>query len=66
MCNAINETSTETAITHTGTFLHYSGRYFIFSNMLAGNENMPNPNNNETTVGNSGNGCVKITQVSLE
>lgn len=63
LCNAITESSTENAITHTGNSLHYSGKYFIFSKMLAGNENMPNTSGDGTMTGNTGNGCVKITQV---
>lgn len=66
LCNAITESSTQTSIIHTGSFLHYSGRYFIFSKMLAGNENMPNPNGNDMIIGNTGNGCVKITKVYFE
>lgn len=66
VCNAIAESSTESEIVHTGSFLHYSGKYFLFSKMLAGNETMPNPNGNGTMNGNSGNGCIKITQVYFE
>ena len=66
LCNAISEGSTEEAITHTGSFLHCSGKYFIFSNMIGGNESMPNPNSNENVIGNTGDGCVRITQVYLE
>lgn len=65
-CNAIEGSSTESSIIHTGSFLHYSGRYFIFSKMLAGNENMPNISGNGTMTGNTGDGCVKITQVYFE
>ncbi len=66
LCNAIEESSTEEEIIHTGSFLHYSGKYFIFSKMLAGNESMPSPNGEEEIIGNTGNGSVKITQVYFE
>ena len=42
---------------------HYSGKIFIQAKMLAGNEEMPQPND-ETSVGHSGNGYAKITFIN--
>ena len=66
LCDAINESSSENSITHKGNYLHYSGKYFIFSKMLGGNENIPNSNGEGVILGNTGNGCVKITKVYFE
>lgn len=63
VCNAISKSSTEDSIVHTGDSLHYSGKYFILSKMLAGNEVMPNYDNTGTMIGNDGNGYVKITPI---
>ena len=59
-CNSISETSTESNIAHTNQTVHYSGLAFTNSNMLAGNEEMPNYNGG-TMTGNSGNGYARIT-----
>lgn len=66
VCDAISATSTEEVIEHTGSSIHYSGRYFILSKMLAGNESMPNYNSEENMVGNTGNGYARIIKVDLK
>ena len=59
-CNAINQNSTSTKITHTGQPNHYSGYVFTNTVMKAGNESMPSPTGG-TETGHSGNGYCKIT-----
>jgi hypothetical protein len=59
-CNAINQNSTSTKITHTGQPNHYSGYVFTNTVMKAGNEVMPSPSGG-TETGHSGNGYCKIT-----
>ena len=59
-CNAINQNSTSTKITHTGQPNHYSGYVFTNTVMKAGNEVMPSPTGG-TETGHSGNGYCKIT-----
>ena len=59
-CNAINSSSTESKITHTGSPNHYSGKVFTNTVMKAGNEVMPSPTGG-TETGHSGNGYCKIT-----
>lgn len=60
-CDAINETSTESNIIHTGQPNHYSGLVFKETNMFAGNESMPTHDGQSTMIGNSGSGYAKIT-----
>lgn len=55
------EESISSSIIHTGKSEHYSGFAFKNSKMIAGNENMPTHDGTSTTIGNSGNGYVKIT-----
>lgn len=64
-CNAISAESTKTNIIHTDQPIHYSGYYFTNSKMIAGNENMPTHNGNSTMIGNTGNGYVVITLISI-
>lgn len=59
-CNAINSSSTESKITHTGSPNHYSGKVFSNTVMLAGDASMPSPTGG-TETGHSGNGYCKIT-----
>lgn len=59
-CNAIQESSTQNNIIHTGSPDHYSGFTFINSKMIAGNEEMPNYRDGNM-VGNHGNGHARIT-----
>ena len=59
-CNAINSSSTESKITHTGSPNHYSGKVFTNTVMKAGNEVMPSPTGG-TEIGHTGNGYCKIT-----
>lgn len=66
LCKAIDKSSTETSIIHKEDYIHYSGRYFIFSEMLGGNENMPEHNGEGIMTGNTGDGYAKITQVYFE
>lgn len=60
-CKAINESSTESNITHSNQPNHYSGLIFTNTSMIAGNESMPTHDGNSTMTGNSGNGYAKIT-----
>ena len=59
-CNAINQNSTSTKITHTGSANHYSGKVFSNTVMIAGDASMPSPTGGIET-GHSGNGYCKIT-----
>ena len=61
-CNAIAEESTENNIIHTNQPNHYSNYIFTSSQMIAGNEEMPSPNN-EIIIGNHGNGYARITLI---
>ncbi len=62
-CKAIKETSTEDAIEHEETSVHYSGKKFSEANMIAGNTLMPTYDGKNTMTGNSGDGYAKITLV---
>ena len=59
-CNAINSSSTENNISHSGSPNHYSGKVFTNTVMKAGNESMPSTSGG-TETGHSGNGYCKIT-----
>lgn len=59
--NAINSSGT-----HTNNTIHYSNKYFIDGNMIAGNQSMPNTAGTSTEVGHAGNGYAKITFVSFD
>ncbi len=63
-CDAIDESSSETHIIHTGKPNHYSGKIFTNSQMIDGASSMPNPRGNGTIFGNEGNGYVRITFLS--
>ncbi len=71
-CDAIDISSTESAIIHTGQSIHYSNFYFTDTLMIDGNgyqwttkkENymgMPSYKDSSTMIGNTGNGYAKIT-----
>jgi hypothetical protein len=62
-CDAISSESTNDNIVHTGQSVHYSGYKFEYSQMVAGNEEMPS-HQTGTMIGNSGNGYAKISIVS--
>ena len=64
-CNAISEESTEDNIIHTDLSEHYSHLIFNNSIMLAGNEEIIEPNGASST-GHSGNGYARITIVDEE
>ena len=59
-CDAITETSTADAITHTGEPNHYSGKVFTNTQMIAGNATQTKPGGG-TETGHSGNGYARIT-----
>lgn len=61
-CDAIKEKSTKDAIVHTGESIHYSGKVFTDSVMIAGNATMPSIDGG-TEEGHTGNGYAKITLV---
>lgn len=63
-CDAINASSTENNIIHTGQPNHYSGLVFTETNMIAGNKSMPSHDGKTTMTGNSGNGYARITVLS--
>ncbi len=60
-CNAVNASGT-----HTGQPNHYSGMVFTETVMIAGNASMPNPRGTGNITGNSGNGFVQISRLSLD
>ena len=71
-CNAIAETSTSSAIKHTGSSEHYSGYIFTDTKMVDGQgynwttskgsyTGMPSHDGTTTIKGNQGNGYAKIT-----
>ena len=60
-CDAIEDSSTENEIIHTGKPEHYSGYVFTNSIMIAGNKEMPTHDGSSTMIGNTGNGYAKIT-----
>ena len=73
-CDAINESSTETNIVHTGTSIHYSGLKFIdtvmidgkgysWTNKIGTKTNMPTFDGTGTMVGNNDNGYAKISSL---
>ena len=59
-CNAINESSTEDNIIHSGQSIHYSGIFFTDTSMIGGRKEMPLPSGSYG-VGYEGNGVVKIS-----
>lgn len=59
-CNAINSSSTESKITHSGSPNHYSGKVFTNTVMKAGNESMPSTTGG-TETGHNGHGYARIT-----
>ena len=62
-CDAIDESSTEDNIIHTGQPNHYSGKVFTNSVMIAGNAVMPKPKGGAET-GHTGNGYCIISWIS--
>lgn len=59
-CNAITEDSIEDNIIHTNQPNHYSGKIFSECTILSGKDTISSTTGFETTVGNSGNGYVRI------
>ena len=59
-CDAINESSTENAIVHTGQPNHYSGLVFKDTQMIDGANAMPSPSGG-TETGHSGDGACIIS-----
>lgn len=62
-CDAIDESSTESNIIHTGQSIHYSGYRFRNPIMYAGNELMPTHDGLSSMTGNSGDGYAKISLI---
>ena len=66
-CNSIASSSTENNIIHTGSIIHYSGRYFLYTQMEPGDNYMPlSSNTSQEELGHSGSGHVKITKMNME
>ena len=59
-CDAINESSTEFNIVHTGQEIHYSGLFFTDPVMIKGGTEMPQPNGPDS-IGYDGFGAVRIS-----
>lgn len=59
-CNAVDSSGK-----HTASPVHYSGKKFTSTSMIAGNASMPNPRGSGNITGNTGNGYAKITLVSI-
>ena len=55
-CNAVDSSGNP-----TGSANHYSGKVFVNSQMLTGNDMIPNHNHSGFMTGNSGNGYATIT-----
>lgn len=55
-CNAVDSNGN-----HTGKPYHYSGYVFTNAQMIAGNKLIPNKEQENQILGNSGNGYAKIT-----
>lgn len=75
-CNAITVDSTSSNIIHTGSSLHYSGKFFLDTVIIDGQGykwttvkttkvGMPTTTGSSTEYGHSGNGYAKITLISL-
>ncbi|WP_024990670.1 glycine rich domain-containing protein [Segatella albensis] len=62
-CDAIDESSTEDNIVHTGQPNHYSGKVFTNPVMIAGNASMPKPKGG-TETGHYDNGYAIISWIS--
>lgn len=63
-CDAIDESSTEDNIIHTGSSIHYSGKVFTNAKMIDGDSSMPKPNGDGNVIGNTGDGHAKITYLT--
>ena len=59
-CDAIESSSTEEKIVHSGQPFHYSGYFFKNTLMLSGDEEMPSPDGS-TEWGHERNGAIRIT-----
>ena len=59
-CNAIDESSTENNVIHTGQSQHYSGKVFYNAVIIDGDDEMTDPDGT-TVTGHSGNGYARIT-----
>jgi prepilin-type N-terminal cleavage/methylation domain-containing protein len=57
-CNAVDASGV-----HTGSPIHYSGKSFTNSSMIAGNASMPTHDGTSTMIGNVGNGYAKIVYI---
>ena len=65
-CDAIEESSTENAIGHTGQPNHYSGLVFTDTEMIDGQSPMPSPFGGTDEIGHSGDGACIVTQLSFK
>ena len=65
-CDAIQESSTENAIVHTGQPIHYSGLVFTDTEMIDGQSRMPSPFGGTDEIGHSGDGACIVTQLSFK
>ena len=64
-CIAISEDSTSIDnIVHEDTSVHYSGKQFFYTTMIAGTKRMPSPDGN-TETGHCDSGAVKITKIDF-
>ena len=64
-CDAIDASSEEGSITHTGSPNHYSDLVFSDTQMIAGNATQTKPDGG-TETGHSGNGYARITENFIE
>ena len=64
-CDAIQKSSTESAIDHSGQPIHYSGLVFTDTEMIDGQSPMPSPKGG-TETGHLGDGACIITQLSFK
>ena len=60
-CNSIAKESTKSNIIHTGNSKHYSGMYFVDTNIIDGISIMPSWKENVDIIGNKENGYAKIS-----
>lgn len=64
-CDAIDESSTEDNIIHTGQPIHYSGLFFTDAVTASGLEWMPSTDLKSVKKGNDGNGFAIITKIHI-
>ena len=65
-CDSIDKNSTKDDIRHTWSMIHYSGKYFLYTQMEDGYSYMPTFDGTSEMVGNSENGYAKITRMTVE